>query len=117
MENLAQEIVKQYMNVMGERDVLLNVLFSFLGDAMYLEDLEPMDEGQFFSVSYNEDHIMSEAYWEMISNMVQDRMFLTLICRYGKTEVVRRTTEYLMDPDPDENSAEFMQQLYLELEE
>lgn len=116
MEDLAQEIMMQNMNVMGERDVLLNILFSFLGESMYLDDLEPMDEEQFFSVSYDEDNIMSDEYWEMISNMEQDRMFLTLVSKYGDTEVVWRTTEYLMDPEPEENSVEFMQHLYLELE-
>ena len=43
-------------------------------------------------------------------------MFLTLIDACGKEEVVRRTAEYLMEEKPVENSAEFMQRLYLELE-
>ncbi len=119
LNGLSQEIVKQYMNVVGERDVLLNVLFSYLGDDMYLRDLKPMDKEQFFSVVYDENDVSSEDYWEMISEMVPDRMFLTLMSEYESREeyVVQRTVQYLMEPDSSENSAEFMQNLYNELEE
>lgn len=115
-DKLAEEVVKQYMDVRGERDLLESILFAVLDGSRYLEDLEPLCEEQFFAVSYDENDPMSEEYWKMIEGMEQERMFLTLIDACGKEEVVRRTAEYLMEEKPVENSAEFMQRLYLELE-
>lgn len=117
IDGLGEDILQEYMNVQGDKTLLESTLFSVLRNSMYLQDLSPTTESEFFSVSYDKTETQSEAYIEILEYSTLDRMYLMLLDEFDEKEVFRQTVEYLMDNEASENCAEFMQNLYLELEE
>ncbi len=113
-EDIALDLVMQYLNVRGEKEYLKDVVDSVLRGSQYLDDLIPMEEEEFFDISYTETE--SEEFVEFWMDNGFERMYLTLAEKFGDEEVLQSITRYLKDQEVTENGVEFMQELYLELE-
>lgn len=116
-QSLACEILMQSLDIEGDKSNMEVILSSVLLESSYLDDLEPLDREAFFAVSYDKEDVESESYTDMMMNLLQERMFLTLLETFNQDQVLQATAEYLIDESHTENNAEFMQNLYLQLEE
>lgn len=118
-DDYAQEILENSLNVEGEKDFLKEIFSSVLksGKDSYLWDLEAIDEKEFLSISYDKTDQFSESFSDVIENFTLDRMYLMLLEKFDNTEILQKTAAFLVDNNDQRSSAEFMQDLYRELEE
>lgn len=116
IEDLAFTILNEEIVVTGEKTLLFASVMAFLENAMYVEDLEPMNKEEFFDVSYTLDEIEEPEYVESFVGFGCDRMYGLLVDTFGEEVVAPKTITYLQDSSDTRTAAAFMQDLYRELE-
>lgn len=116
-ESAAIQIIRQNLNVSGDKNFLSNSMLDILYGATYCEELIPMNIEEFFSITYDKDNTETEAFEYILGTNAFERMYLTLLDAYDDEVVYKETVSYLLDDTASENCAEFMQNLYRELEE
>lgn len=116
-EEAAFCILQMYFNENGEKQYLEELLFSVLqGDADW-SDLKPMSRNEFFGISYDETDIFSDSYQQLYQKQTIERMYQTLLQTFGEKEVLKQTAAYLLDKQVDPNLAQFLQEMYENLEQ
>lgn len=116
-EEAAFRILQMYFNENGEKQYLEELLFSVLqGDADW-SDLKPMSRNEFFGISYDETDIFSDSYQQLYQKQTIERMYQTLLQTFGEKEVLKQTAAYLLDKQVDPNLAQFLQEMYENLEQ
>lgn len=116
-EDAAFRILQMYFNENGEKQYLEDMLFSVLQVDTDWSDLKPMSRNEFFGISYDETDIFSDSYQQLYQKQTIERMYQTLLQTFGEKEVLKQTVAYLLDKQADPNLAQFLQEMYENLEQ
>lgn len=116
-EDAAFRILQMYFNENGEKQYLEDMLFSVLQGDTDWSDLKPMSRNEFFGISYDETDIFSDSYQQLYQKQAIERMYQTLLQTFGEKEVLKQTAAYLLDKQADPNLAQFLQEMYENLEQ
>ena len=76
-----------------------------------------MSRNEFFGISYDETDIFSDSYQQLYQKQTIERMYQTLLQTFGEKEVLKQTAAYLLDKQVDPNLAQFLQEMYENLEQ